>query len=32
MKQHLDEIEEHPSTGETALHTAWVMDRILGRI
>jgi predicted dehydrogenase len=32
MKKHLDEIEEHPSTGETALHTAWVMDRILGRI
>ena len=32
MKKHLDEIEAHPSTGETALHTAWVMDKILGRI
>ena len=32
MKKHLDGIEEHPSTGETGLHTAWVMDKILGRI
>ena len=22
----------HPSTGDTGLHTAWVMDRILGRV
>ena len=32
MKKHLDSIEQHPSTGETALHTAWIMDKILGRI
>ncbi|WP_445957013.1 Gfo/Idh/MocA family protein [Yeosuana sp.] len=31
MKNHLDGIKEHPSTGETALHTAWIMDNILGR-
>ncbi len=23
---------EHPSTGQTATHTAWVMDKILGKI
>ncbi|MFH4963380.1 Gfo/Idh/MocA family oxidoreductase [Gaetbulibacter sp. M235] len=32
MKKHLNGIEKHPSTGETALHTAWIMDKILGRI
>ncbi len=32
MKKHLDGTKQHPSTGETALHTAWVMDKILGRI
>jgi 1,5-anhydro-D-fructose reductase (1,5-anhydro-D-mannitol-forming) len=32
MKKHLYGIEKHPSTGETALHTAWIMDKILGRI
>ncbi|NCP06673.1 MAG: Gfo/Idh/MocA family oxidoreductase [Flavobacteriales bacterium] len=32
MKKHLDGIEQHPSTGETALHTAWIMDKVLGRI
>jgi len=31
MKNHLDGIKKHPSTGETALHTAWIMDKILGR-
>jgi predicted dehydrogenase len=25
-------INAHPSTGETALHTSWVMDKILGKI
>lgn len=32
MKKHLDGTKQHPSTGETALHTAWIMDKILGRI
>ncbi len=32
MKSHLDGTMAHPSTGETALHTAWVMDKILGNI
>lgn len=32
MKKHLDGLEHHPSTGETALHTAWIMDKVLGRI
>lgn len=32
MKNHLDGTKQHPSTGETALHTAWIMDSILGRI
>lgn len=27
-----DESKLHPSTGETALHTSWVMDKILGQI
>jgi len=32
MKKHLDGAEKHPSTGKTALHTAWIMDKILGRL
>jgi hypothetical protein len=32
MKSHLDGTMVHPSTGKTALHTAWVMDKILGTI
>lgn len=32
MKEHLDGGAIHPSTGSTALHTSWVMDRILGNI
>ncbi|OBQ52549.1 Gfo/Idh/MocA family oxidoreductase [Tamlana sp. s12] len=27
-----DPSQTHPSTGETALHTSWVMDKILGQI
>ncbi len=27
-----DENIEHPSSGKTALHTSWVMDKILGKI
>lgn len=29
MRQHLFGLSEHPSTGETALHTSWVMEKIL---
>ncbi len=33
MRDHLlKEISIHPSRGETALHTSWVMDKILGKI
>jgi predicted dehydrogenase len=32
MREHLLGKRIHPSTGETALHTAWVMDKILGKI
>ncbi|TKD65372.1 Gfo/Idh/MocA family protein [Flavobacterium sp. ASW18X] len=32
IQQHLLGILEHPSTGKTALHTSWVMDKILGAI
>lgn len=32
MRNHLDGTKQHPATGETALHTAWIMDKILGRI
>jgi 1,5-anhydro-D-fructose reductase (1,5-anhydro-D-mannitol-forming) len=32
MKDHLDGLETHPSTGKTGLHTAWIMDKILNRI
>ena len=31
IRAHLSGRGEHPSTGKTALHTAWVMDQILGR-
>jgi len=29
ISRHLVHNEQHPSTGETALHTSWVMDEIL---
>jgi len=29
MKNHLSKNKAHPSTGKTALHTTWVLDRIL---
>lgn len=33
MRDHLfDENFSHPSTGKSALHTSWVMDKILGKI
>ena len=32
MREHLRGNIEHPSTGLTATHTSWVMDKILGRI
>ncbi|MBN2279004.1 MAG: Gfo/Idh/MocA family oxidoreductase [Candidatus Marinimicrobia bacterium] len=32
MRDHLIGKTVHPSTGDTGLHTAWVMDKILGRI
>lgn len=32
LKDDLFENKRHPSTGKTALHTSWVMDRILGAI
>ncbi|MEW7279170.1 Gfo/Idh/MocA family oxidoreductase [Aquimarina sp. 2201CG1-2-11] len=31
-KQLLEENYLHPSTGESALHTSWVMDKILGKL
>ncbi|MFB9058234.1 Gfo/Idh/MocA family protein [Mariniflexile ostreae] len=31
MKAHLSKRIVHPSTGKTAMHTSWVLDRILGR-
>lgn len=31
-RQLIDGDFNHPSTGKTALHTSWVMDRILGRV
>lgn len=31
MKKHIKGELQHPSTGKTAMHTAWVMDMILGR-
>ena len=32
MKKHIDGTLQHPSTGKTAAHTAWVMDKILGKL
>ncbi len=32
MRDHLLGNSSHPSTGKSGLHTAWVMDKILGRI
>ncbi len=32
MRRHLSGEAQHPSTGLTAAHTSWVMDRILGRL
>ncbi len=32
IKKHLADEQTHPSTGETALHTAWVMDKMLGKL
>ncbi|MBU2928009.1 Gfo/Idh/MocA family protein [Winogradskyella psychrotolerans] len=32
MQKHLSGISQHPSTGESGLHTAWVMDKILGKL
>ena len=32
MKNHLEDKVIHPSTGITAMHTAWVMDKILGKL
>jgi hypothetical protein len=33
LKKHFfDRNYEHPSTGKSALHTNWIMDKILGKI
>jgi len=32
MRDHLFGIKEHPSLGKSALHTSWVMDKILETI
>ncbi len=32
MRDHLSGVSQHPSTGLTASHTSWVMDRILNKI
>ena len=32
MKKHIRGIAEHPSTGKSGLHSAWVMDKILGQL
>jgi predicted dehydrogenase len=32
MREHLIGNKEHPSTGKSALHTNWVLDKILGKI
>lgn len=32
MRDHLRGLFQHPSTGLTASHTCWVMDKILGRL
>ena len=31
MREHLAGRGQHPSTGESAAHTTWMMDRILSR-
>ncbi|MBF8149762.1 Gfo/Idh/MocA family oxidoreductase [Winogradskyella sp. F6397] len=32
MQKHINGISQHPSTGKSGLHTAWVMDKILGKL
>ncbi|HEX9152025.1 MAG TPA: Gfo/Idh/MocA family oxidoreductase [Flavobacterium sp.] len=32
MQEHLSGNKEHPSTGQSALHTSWIMDRIVRNI
>ncbi len=32
MQQHLTGEAKHPSSGDTATHTAWVMEKILGQL
>ncbi len=32
MRDHLSGLSTHPSTGVTACHTSWVMDKILGKL
>ena len=32
MRAHLSGLHEHPSTGLSAMHTGWVMDKILGSL
>lgn len=32
MKKHIEGTKKHPSTGKSATHTAWVMDKILGKL
>ncbi len=32
MREHLLGNKTHPSTGKSAVHTSWVMDKILGKI
>jgi 1,5-anhydro-D-fructose reductase (1,5-anhydro-D-mannitol-forming) len=32
MRDHLAGLSEHPSTGISACHTSWVMDKILGKL
>lgn len=32
MRDHLSGLSKHPSTGLTASHTSWVMDKILGKL
>jgi 1,5-anhydro-D-fructose reductase (1,5-anhydro-D-mannitol-forming) len=32
MRDHLSGLSKHPSSGLTACHTSWVMDKILGKL
>ena len=32
MREHLKGTISHPSTGNSAMHTSWVMDKILCKI